>query len=165
MSMSSHRLLDEAEGSSDLFISQWRPATKQTDVYLHPDERSDEGLEIKLTCIVIISVEPLSDAETLYNALALVPVSIPAVSAAFTQCVCALRISVRRKEPQAVSDDAQRKFGDARAISSDMFFGKQDNSEVKHFEHFKQMPHGNMSSVVLNAVITDLILALLLVFF
>ncbi len=71
---------------------------------------------------------------------------------------------MRRKEPQAISDDAQRKFGDARAISSDMFFGKQDNSEVKRFEHFKQMPHGNMSSVVLNAVITDLILALLLVF-
>lgn len=75
----SSRLLDEAEGSSDQFFSQWRPATKQTDVYLHPDER----------------------------------------------------VSARRKEPQAVSDDAQRKFGDARAISSDMFFGKQDDSEYE----------------------------------
>lgn len=75
----SSRLLDEAEGSSDQFFSQWRAATKQTDVYLDPDERA----------------------------------------------------SLRRKEPQAVSDDAQRKFGDARAISSDMFFGKQDNSEYE----------------------------------
>lgn len=41
------------------------------------------------------------------------------------------RVSARRKEPHAVSDDAQRKFGDARAISSDMFFGKQDNSEYE----------------------------------
>ncbi len=63
--MSSHRLLDEAEGSSDLFISQWRPATKQTDIYLHPDERSDEGLEIKLTCIVIISVSGSSLSQML----------------------------------------------------------------------------------------------------
>ncbi|KTF75426.1 hypothetical protein cypCar_00031132 [Cyprinus carpio] len=58
----SSRLLDEAEGSPDRFFS------KQTDVYLDPDDRA----------------------------------------------------SARRREPQDVSDDAQRKFGDARAISSDM---------------------------------------------
>uniref|UniRef100_A0A673MBX5 ADP-ribosylation factor GTPase-activating protein 3 n=2 Tax=Sinocyclocheilus rhinocerous TaxID=307959 RepID=A0A673MBX5_9TELE len=69
----SSRLLDEAAGSSDRFFS------KQTDVYLDPDDRA----------------------------------------------------SATRKEPQAVSDDAQRKFGDARAISSDMFFGKQDNAEYE----------------------------------
>uniref|UniRef100_A0A671R5T2 ADP-ribosylation factor GTPase-activating protein 3 n=1 Tax=Sinocyclocheilus anshuiensis TaxID=1608454 RepID=A0A671R5T2_9TELE len=40
-------------------------------------------------------------------------------------------VSVRRKEPQPVSDDAQRKFADAKAISSDMFFGKQDNAEYE----------------------------------
>uniref|UniRef100_A0A9J7XWM5 ADP-ribosylation factor GTPase activating protein 3 n=1 Tax=Cyprinus carpio carpio TaxID=630221 RepID=A0A9J7XWM5_CYPCA len=67
------RLLDEAEGSPDRFFS------KQTDVYLDPDDRA----------------------------------------------------SARRREPQDVSDDAQRKFGDARAISSDMFFGKQDHSEYE----------------------------------
>ncbi|XP_059367577.1 ADP-ribosylation factor GTPase-activating protein 3 [Carassius carassius] len=50
---------------------------------------------------------------------------------AVTQCVCAGMVSVRRKEPQAVSDDAQRKFGDARAISSDMFFVQQDHSEYE----------------------------------
>uniref|UniRef100_A0A8C2HYU8 ADP-ribosylation factor GTPase-activating protein 3 n=1 Tax=Cyprinus carpio TaxID=7962 RepID=A0A8C2HYU8_CYPCA len=69
----SSRLLDEAEGSPDRFFS------KQTDVYLDPDDRA----------------------------------------------------SARRREPQDVSDDAQRKFGDARAISSDMFFGKQDHSEYE----------------------------------
>lgn len=36
--VSSHRLLDEAEGSPDRFFS------KQTDVYLDPDDRSGEGL-------------------------------------------------------------------------------------------------------------------------
>uniref|UniRef100_A0A8C1KMN2 ADP-ribosylation factor GTPase-activating protein 3 n=1 Tax=Cyprinus carpio TaxID=7962 RepID=A0A8C1KMN2_CYPCA len=50
---------------------------------------------------------------------------------AVSQCVCARRASARRREPQDVSDDAQRKFGDARAISSDMFFGKQDHSEYE----------------------------------
>uniref|UniRef100_A0A673LWD3 ADP-ribosylation factor GTPase-activating protein 3-like n=1 Tax=Sinocyclocheilus rhinocerous TaxID=307959 RepID=A0A673LWD3_9TELE len=80
----SSRLPDEATGSSDLFFSQWKEATKQTDVYMDADES-----------------------------------------------VCALRVSVRRKEPQPVSDDAQRKFADAKAISSDMFFGKQDNAEYE----------------------------------
>ncbi|XP_051747751.1 ADP-ribosylation factor GTPase-activating protein 3 isoform X2 [Ctenopharyngodon idella] len=42
------------------------------------------------------------------------------------------RATVRRTtEPQYVSDDAQRKFANAKAISSDMFFGKQDNSEYE----------------------------------
>uniref|UniRef100_A0A672NLB5 ADP-ribosylation factor GTPase-activating protein 3 n=1 Tax=Sinocyclocheilus grahami TaxID=75366 RepID=A0A672NLB5_SINGR len=49
----------------------------------------------------------------------------------FITSVCALRVSARRKEPQPVSDDAQRKFADAKAISSDMFFGKQDNAEYE----------------------------------
>uniref|UniRef100_A0A8C1W3F7 ADP-ribosylation factor GTPase activating protein 3 n=1 Tax=Cyprinus carpio TaxID=7962 RepID=A0A8C1W3F7_CYPCA len=48
-----------------------------------------------------------------------------------TPCLCALRVSARRKEPQPVSDDAQRKFANAKAISSDMFFGKQDNAEYE----------------------------------
>uniref|UniRef100_A0A8C2CPP4 ADP-ribosylation factor GTPase-activating protein 3 n=1 Tax=Cyprinus carpio TaxID=7962 RepID=A0A8C2CPP4_CYPCA len=75
----SSRLLDEPAGSSDLFFSQWKGATKQTDVYMDADER----------------------------------------------------VSARRKEPQPVSDDAQRKFANAKAISSDMFFGKQDNAEYE----------------------------------
>uniref|UniRef100_W5LCU0 ADP-ribosylation factor GTPase-activating protein 3 n=1 Tax=Astyanax mexicanus TaxID=7994 RepID=W5LCU0_ASTMX len=44
------------------------------------------------------------------------------------------RSTSRRKSdhsPVAVSDDAQKKFGDAKAISSDMFFGKQDSSEYE----------------------------------
>ena len=39
----------------------------------------------------------------------------------------------RRTEPEVVTDtgEAQKKFGgDVKAISSDMYFGKQDNSEV-----------------------------------
>lgn len=74
----SSRLLDEGAGSSDLFFSQWKGATKQTD-YMDADER----------------------------------------------------VTARRKEPQPVSDDAQRKFANAKAISSDMFFGKQDNAEYE----------------------------------
>ncbi|KAL6459954.1 hypothetical protein MHYP_G00317130 [Metynnis hypsauchen] len=44
------------------------------------------------------------------------------------------RTTARRKaDPGAVpvSDDAQKKFGGAKAISSDMFFGKQDSSEYE----------------------------------
>ncbi|XP_067284726.1 ADP-ribosylation factor GTPase-activating protein 3 [Pseudorasbora parva] len=40
-------------------------------------------------------------------------------------------VARRTMEPQFVSDDAQRKFANAKAISSDMFFGKQDNSEYE----------------------------------
>uniref|UniRef100_A0A8C1RW96 ADP-ribosylation factor GTPase-activating protein 3 n=1 Tax=Cyprinus carpio TaxID=7962 RepID=A0A8C1RW96_CYPCA len=79
MGFGGRRLLDEPAGSSDLFFSQWKGATKQTDVYMDADER----------------------------------------------------VSARRKEPQPVSDDAQRKFANAKAISSDMFFGKQDNAEYE----------------------------------
>ncbi|XP_036373767.1 ADP-ribosylation factor GTPase-activating protein 3 isoform X1 [Megalops cyprinoides] len=42
--------------------------------------------------------------------------------------------ATRRKhdlEPVSTSDEAQKKFGDVKAISSDMFFGKQDNSEYE----------------------------------
>ncbi|XP_051974205.1 ADP-ribosylation factor GTPase-activating protein 3 isoform X2 [Xyrauchen texanus] len=42
------------------------------------------------------------------------------------------RTTARRKadpRPQSVSDDARRKFGDAKAISSDMYFNKQESSE------------------------------------
>uniref|UniRef100_A0AAY4ENR9 ADP-ribosylation factor GTPase-activating protein 3 n=1 Tax=Denticeps clupeoides TaxID=299321 RepID=A0AAY4ENR9_9TELE len=40
----------------------------------------------------------------------------------------------RRKpdpSPMSTSDEAQKKFGDAKAISSDMYFGKQDHSEYE----------------------------------
>ncbi|XP_061107184.1 ADP-ribosylation factor GTPase-activating protein 3 isoform X1 [Conger conger] len=42
--------------------------------------------------------------------------------------------TTRRKhelEPISSTDDAQKKFGNAKAISSDMFFGKQDDSEYE----------------------------------
>lgn len=44
-----------------------------------------------------------------------------------------VRPTTRRKhdmEPGPVSDDAQKKFGNAKAISSDMYFGKQDSADV-----------------------------------
>ncbi|XP_065127063.2 ADP-ribosylation factor GTPase-activating protein 3 [Paramisgurnus dabryanus] len=43
------------------------------------------------------------------------------------------RASARRKtQPDgSVSDDARKKFGDVKAISSDMYFNKQDNSEYE----------------------------------
>ncbi|XP_040291966.1 ADP-ribosylation factor GTPase-activating protein 3 isoform X1 [Bufo bufo] len=44
------------------------------------------------------------------------------------------RPATRRKpdlEPAPVSDDAQKKFGNAKAISSDMYFGKQDNADYE----------------------------------
>lgn len=47
--------------------------------------------------------------------------------------VCVPRTTARRKAepgPLPVSDDAQKKFGGAKAISSDMYFGKEDNTEV-----------------------------------
>ncbi|KAL4658410.1 ADP-ribosylation factor GTPase-activating protein 3 [Arapaima gigas] len=42
--------------------------------------------------------------------------------------------STRRKreyEAESTSDEAQKKFGDIKAISSDMYFGKQDHSEYE----------------------------------
>ncbi|KAL2102996.1 hypothetical protein ACEWY4_002164 [Coilia grayii] len=44
------------------------------------------------------------------------------------------RSTSRRKHdagPSSSSDEAQKKFGDVKAISSDMYFGKQDNSEYE----------------------------------
>ncbi|KAG7320319.1 hypothetical protein KOW79_016172 [Hemibagrus wyckioides] len=44
------------------------------------------------------------------------------------------RTTARRKAepgPLPVSDDAQKKFGGAKAISSDMYFGKEDNTEYE----------------------------------
>ncbi|CAN2391390.1 GTPase activator activity, partial [Pristimantis euphronides] len=44
------------------------------------------------------------------------------------------RPATRRKpdpDPAPVTDDAQKKFGNAKAISSDMFFGKQDNADYE----------------------------------
>ncbi|XP_062374058.1 ADP-ribosylation factor GTPase-activating protein 3 [Sardina pilchardus] len=44
------------------------------------------------------------------------------------------RPTSRRKHdagPSSSSDEAQRKFGDVKAISSDMYFGKQDDSEYE----------------------------------
>lgn len=44
------------------------------------------------------------------------------------------RPATRRKhdiEPGPVTDDAQKKFGNAKAISSDMYFGKQDNADYE----------------------------------
>lgn len=50
----------------------------------------------------------------------------------------ACRPSARRKPvPVVDTGEAQMKFGDTKAISSDMYFGKQDNSEVpkQHLLH------------------------------
>ncbi|XP_018431937.1 PREDICTED: ADP-ribosylation factor GTPase-activating protein 3 [Nanorana parkeri] len=44
------------------------------------------------------------------------------------------RPATRRKhdiEPVPVTDDAQKKFGNAKSISSDMYFGKQDNADYE----------------------------------
>ncbi|KAM3925981.1 ADP-ribosylation factor GTPase-activating protein 3 isoform 2-T2 [Leptodactylus fuscus] len=44
------------------------------------------------------------------------------------------RPTTRRKhdvDPAPVSDDAQKKFGNAKAISSDMYFGKQDSADYE----------------------------------
>ncbi|KAM5169926.1 ADP-ribosylation factor GTPase-activating protein 3 isoform 2-T2 [Mantella aurantiaca] len=44
------------------------------------------------------------------------------------------RPATRRKhdiEPAPVTEDAQKKFGNAKAISSDMYFGKQDNADYE----------------------------------
>lgn len=46
---------------------------------------------------------------------------------------CSFRPSSRRKaefEPPASTDEAQKKFGNVKAISSDMYFGKQDHADV-----------------------------------
>ncbi|XP_056311332.1 ADP-ribosylation factor GTPase-activating protein 3 isoform X2 [Danio aesculapii] len=62
------------------------------------------------------------------------------------------RASARRKEPLSVSDDAQRKFGDAKAISSDMFFGTQDSSE---YEVRARLENFSSSSAISSADLFD----------
>lgn len=61
-----------------------------------------------------------------------------------TECSCSLfslpdavyfpsRPASRRKpehEPPANTDEAQKKFGNVKAISSDMYFGRQDQADV-----------------------------------
>ncbi|KAG8438635.1 hypothetical protein GDO86_004990 [Hymenochirus boettgeri] len=57
------------------------------------------------------------------------------------------RPTTRRKhdlEPVSTSDDAQKKFGNAKAISSDMFFGKQDNADYETRSRLERMS-GNSS--------------------
>ncbi len=53
-----------------------------------------------------------------------------------------IRPTARRKpEPVLDSGEAQKKFGgDVKAISSDMFFGKQDNSEVHNDDMHPTVP-------------------------
>ncbi|XP_048011506.1 ADP-ribosylation factor GTPase-activating protein 3 [Megalobrama amblycephala] len=58
----------------------------------------------------------------------------------------------RTTEPRYVSDDAQRKFANAKAISSDMFFGKQDNSE---YEVRARLEHYSGSSAISSADLFD----------
>ncbi|XP_073694287.1 ADP-ribosylation factor GTPase-activating protein 3 [Garra rufa] len=96
----SSRLMDEDAESPDQFFTQWSGSTKQSDIYMDPEER----------------------------------------------------VSARRKEPQSVSDDAQRKFGDAKAISSDMFFGKQDNAE---YEVRARLENFSSSSAISSADLFD----------
>lgn len=43
------------------------------------------------------------------------------------------RPASRRKpeyEPPLITDEAQKKFGNVKAISSDMYFGRQDHADV-----------------------------------
>ncbi|XP_053097618.1 ADP-ribosylation factor GTPase-activating protein 3 [Pangasianodon hypophthalmus] len=65
------------------------------------------------------------------------------------------RTTARRKAepgPLPVSDDAQKKFGGAKAISSDMFFGKQDNSE---YEARTRLERFSSSSAISSADLFD----------
>ena len=49
---------------------------------------------------------------------------------------CVIRLPSRRKAEASVSvaesSEARQKFANAKAISSDMFFGRESNAEVKH---------------------------------
>uniref|UniRef100_A0A4W4H5T8 ADP-ribosylation factor GTPase-activating protein 3 n=1 Tax=Electrophorus electricus TaxID=8005 RepID=A0A4W4H5T8_ELEEL len=65
------------------------------------------------------------------------------------------RSTARRKVdpgPVYVCDDAQKKFGEAKAISSDMFFGKQENSE---FETRARLERFSGSSAISSADLFD----------
>ncbi|MBN3272614.1 ARFG3 protein, partial [Polyodon spathula] len=58
------------------------------------------------------------------------------------------RPATRRKheyEHQATTDDAQKKFGDAKAISSDMYFGKQESAEASASKTRLEKFSGNSS--------------------
>ncbi|XP_063302774.1 ADP-ribosylation factor GTPase-activating protein 3 isoform X2 [Pelobates fuscus] len=57
------------------------------------------------------------------------------------------RPTTRRKpdlEPASSTDDAQKKFGNAKSISSDMYFGKQDHAEYETRSRLDRMS-GNSS--------------------
>ncbi|XP_072565008.1 ADP-ribosylation factor GTPase-activating protein 3-like isoform X1 [Paramormyrops kingsleyae] len=65
------------------------------------------------------------------------------------------RATTRRKhdcESSSASDEAQRKFGDVKAISSDMYFGKQDNSE---YEARTRLERFSSSSAISSADLFD----------
>lgn len=50
------------------------------------------------------------------------------------------RPTARRKpEPVTNTGEAQQKFGNMKAISSDMYFGKQDKSEVSYQHEFSHI--------------------------
>ncbi|XP_051544699.1 ADP-ribosylation factor GTPase-activating protein 3 isoform X2 [Myxocyprinus asiaticus] len=64
------------------------------------------------------------------------------------------RTTARRKAdpgPQSMSDDARRKFGDAKAISSDMYFNKQESSEVCEYEVWNRLENFSGSSAISSA--------------
>ncbi|XP_072311228.1 ADP-ribosylation factor GTPase-activating protein 3 [Eucyclogobius newberryi] len=55
--------------------------------------------------------------------------------------------SRRKAEPVMDTGDAQKKFGDAKAISSDMYFGKQDNYEYEAKTRLERLSaHSSISS-------------------
>ncbi|KAM4748461.1 ADP-ribosylation factor GTPase-activating protein 3 isoform 2-T2 [Rhinophrynus dorsalis] len=57
------------------------------------------------------------------------------------------RPATRRKhdvEPVPTTDDAQKKFGNAKSISSDMYFGKQDNADYETRSRLERLS-GNAS--------------------
>lgn len=60
----------------------------------------------------------------------------------FCKSLFVIRPTARRKpEPVSDSGEAQKKFGgDVKAISSDMYFGKQDNSEVHNDDMHPNVP-------------------------
>lgn len=58
----------------------------------------------------------------------------------FYTCGFVFRPTARRKpEPVTNTGEALQKFGDKKAISSDMYFGKQDKSEVSDQHAFSHI--------------------------